>query len=127
MQGLCQVGFQLALIASGNLSFLNYLTMIPALACFDDSALIWRLVFPAHQHAEATQAQTESTVEISEHEPVKPQRAWFRTRSLVNVLLVALVAFLSINPVRNMLSPNQRMNSSFDRFHLVNTYGAERP
>src|SRR4051794_22767405 len=44
------------LILSGNLSFLNYLTIIPALACFDDTALIWRLVFPSHVRHEAAEA-----------------------------------------------------------------------
>ena len=35
----------------------------------------------------------------------------------------ALVAVLSIQPVLNMLSPGQVMNTSFDPFDLVNTYG----
>ena len=38
--------------------------------------------------------------------------------------LAALVAFLSIGPVRNLLSSHQAMNRSFDPLHLVNTYGA---
>ncbi|KAF0849635.1 lipase maturation factor family protein [Nocardia caishijiensis] len=37
---------------------------------------------------------------------------------------VVLVVVASYWPVRNMLSSNQRMNASFDPFHLVNTYGA---
>jgi hypothetical protein len=39
-------------------------------------------------------------------------------------VVAALIAFLSISPVLNMLSPGQIMNTSFDRLHLVNTYGA---
>jgi hypothetical protein len=46
---------------------------------------------------------------------------WF-TAALV--LLAGLVAILSWFPVRNMASPDQAMNASFDPFHLVNTYGA---
>ena len=38
--------------------------------------------------------------------------------------LVILVVILSWFPVRNMASPSQAMNASFDPFHLVNTYGA---
>jgi hypothetical protein len=38
--------------------------------------------------------------------------------------LAALVAFLSVRPVLNLISPGQVMNTSFDRFALVNTYGA---
>ena len=37
--GVLLVTFQIFLIISGNLSFLNYLTIIPFLACFDDSFL----------------------------------------------------------------------------------------
>jgi hypothetical protein len=41
------------------------------------------------------------------------------------VLLVAVIVVgLSWFPVRNMLSPDQAMNASFDPFRLVNTYGA---
>src|SRR5438552_898563 len=38
--------------------------------------------------------------------------------------LLAVVGVLSINPVVNLFSPTQRMNSSFDPLYLVNTYGA---
>src|SRR5216117_1921409 len=37
--GVLLVTFQIFLIISGNLSFLNYVTIIPFLACFDDSFL----------------------------------------------------------------------------------------
>jgi hypothetical protein len=47
--------------------------------------------------------------------------AWF----VVAVIgLTILVVTLSYFPVRNMASPDQAMNASFDPFHLVNTYGA---
>jgi hypothetical protein len=35
-----------------------------------------------------------------------------------------VVGLLSLNPVLNMFSRSQRMNSSFDPLYLVNTYGA---
>jgi hypothetical protein len=38
--------------------------------------------------------------------------------------LGVLVAFLSIAPTVNMLSPNQVMNTSFNPLQIVNTYGA---
>ncbi len=34
--GGIQTAFQLAIIVSGNLSFLNYLTIVPFIWCFDD-------------------------------------------------------------------------------------------
>ncbi len=38
--GVLLVTFQIFLIVSGNLSFLNYLTIIPFLACFDDTFFV---------------------------------------------------------------------------------------
>ena len=50
-------------------------------------------------------------------EPSRPMQvtAWFVT---------VIIALLSIQPVSNILSPRQIMNTSFDPFDLVNTYGA---
>src|SRR5665213_2758195 len=41
-------------------------------------------------------------------------------------VVAGVVALLSIQPVLNMLSPGQIMNTSFDPLDLVNTYGAFR-
>ena len=41
--GASMLAFQVVLILSGNLAFLNWLTIVPVLACFDDAALL-RLV-----------------------------------------------------------------------------------
>ena len=38
--------------------------------------------------------------------------------------LVAVVALLSLAPLSNLLSSDQKMNVSFSSLHLVNTYGA---
>src|SRR5262249_12821557 len=38
--------------------------------------------------------------------------------------LAVLVLILSIRPVLNLLSPSQAMNTSYNRLHLVNSYGA---
>ncbi len=106
--GAVLVTFQVVLILSGNLSFLNWLTIIPALACFDDSLL--RRLVPRRMLRRAERAAAEAL-------PSRPQ--------LVTVIgLVLLVAVLSYNPVRNLISDRQIMNTSFDRLHLVNTYGA---
>src|SRR6266566_8421437 len=47
--------------------------------------------------------------------------AWFTALVLA---VAALVIVLSWWPVRNMASPRQAMNASFNPFHIVNTYGA---
>lgn len=45
-------------------------------------------------------------------------------RQAANLALGALVAWLSIPVVLNLLSPKQVMNSSFNPLRIVNTYGA---
>ncbi len=106
--GVIIIFFQLTLILSGNLSFLNWLTIIPALACFDDG--FWSRILPKFLVRKAKQAAGHAV-------PSKPMMttAW---------IVTAVIAFLSFQPLANMLSPGQIMNTSFDPFDLVNTYGA---
>jgi hypothetical protein len=106
--GLLIVALQIVLVLSGNLSFLNWLTILPALACFDDG--FWSRILP---RALVGRAQTAMAAAI-------PSRPMMLTSWCVG----ALIAILSIQPVINMLSPRQIMNTSFDPFDLVNTYGA---
>jgi len=106
--GLVIVLFQIVIILSGNLSFLNWLTIIPALACFDDS--FWARLLPGRLVRKAAEAA---------------DRAKTSQPMLTTAWVVAgIVALLSVQPVLNLLSPQQMMNSSFDPLELVNTYGA---
>jgi len=106
--GAIIISLQVTLIFSGNLSFLNWLTIIPALACFDDG--FWAKLLPRQlvQRAQTANAQAE------------PSRPMTITAWIVTVI----IAFLSIQPALNMLSPNQIMITSYDPLNLVNTYGA---
>lgn len=94
---------QLWLVASGNFAWLNWVTILLACSAIDDRSAT--LLLPGS---------------LADHGPAMTP-AWF-------VALVAAVAaavlFMSYWPVRNMLSSHQRMNMSFNSFHLVNTYGA---
>jgi hypothetical protein len=106
--GLLLVSFQAILILSGNLSFLNWLTIVPMLAFFDDSLL--RRFLP---RALVRRSQGET----GQSRPGLPH-------TIAAAGLAALVAWLSIDPVLNLLSSGQAMNTSYNRFHLVNSYGA---
>ena len=99
--GIITILFQGTIFLSGNLSWLNFLTMILAISTFDDGWL--SAIFPA---------------------PAPGDRAAPLAPKIAAAGLAILVAFLSIRPVRNMLSPNQVMNTVYNRFHLVGTYGA---
>jgi hypothetical protein len=108
LAGMIMILFQITLILSGNLSFLNWLTIIPALACFDDG--FWSKILPRKLVRKAQMAADHA-------EPSKPMltTAW---------IVTILVGMLSFQPVMNMLSSGQVMNTSFDPFDIVNTYGA---
>jgi hypothetical protein len=57
-------------------------------------------------------------------ERLGPAREPSRPAATVPVVLAVILGLLSVDPMLNLLSPDQRMNASFDPFHLVNTYGA---
>uniref|UniRef100_UPI00073F2708 lipase maturation factor family protein n=1 Tax=Streptomyces specialis TaxID=498367 RepID=UPI00073F2708 len=95
---------QLWLVASGNFAWLNWLTMVLAVAAVDGAR-------PA-RHVPALPSPPGDR-------PDAP--AWFTATVLA---AAALVAVLSHRPVRNLLSPAQEMNRSYNSLHLVNSYGA---
>jgi hypothetical protein len=107
--GACMIGFQAMLVVSGNLSFLNWLTIVVCVACFDDVAL-------ARALPQAVVARARAAQEV--------ERSASRVQVVTMSALSLAVALLSVNPIANMLSSHQVMNRSFDPLHLVNTYGA---
>jgi lipase maturation factor len=90
---------QLWLVASGNFAWLNWLTIVLAASVVSDRAMSLGLAAPRF-------AATPG---------------WFEGLVLA---LTVLVAALSYQPARNLVSRIQLMNASFDPLHLVNTYGA---
>ncbi|HUP58312.1 MAG TPA: lipase maturation factor family protein [Bdellovibrionota bacterium] len=109
--GILTIVFQATLILSGNLSWLNYITIVIAIACFDDSIL------PSF-------GQAKLFPPLEGLLPVPQAAADTALPPGVTLALAALVGVLSIRPVMNLLSRAQMMNTSFDSLHLVNTYGA---
>ena len=106
--GVIMVLLQLFIMLSGNLSFLNWLTIIPALACFDDN--FWARILPKFLVRKA-----ESANYLAEESKPMLTAAW---------VVAGIVALLSIQPALNLLSTNQVMNTSYDPLELVNSYGA---
>jgi hypothetical protein len=106
LAGLGMIAFQLTLIVSGNLSYLNWLTLVPLLACLDDAFL--RRLLPARLVAR---------VPLARQVPTRPAR-------IAAAGYAVLVVWLSLDVVANLAGRRQAMNASFDRLHLVNTYGA---
>lgn len=92
---------QCYLIISGNYAWLNWMTLIIAFSGISDAYL--STVIPI---AIPGQLVTPFPFEI------------------IAITITVIVAYMSINPIKNMISSNQRMNASFNSLHLVNTYGA---
>jgi hypothetical protein len=105
--GLIMISLQLVLIVGGNFAFLNWLTIVAALACLDDRFL--RRFLPGQLVAQATQARTVEKRSVS--------------MEGASYALGALVACLSIPVVLNLCSPNQRMIEYYEPFDLVGSYG----
>ncbi|XP_028991442.2 lipase maturation factor 1 isoform X2 [Betta splendens] len=119
VNGAIQILFQVVLIVSGNLSFLNWLTIVPSLACFDDASLGFLFRSGGGAKTVVLQLQNEDTAGRSP----KPTKGML-IRRVVNISLGVLIAYLSLPVVMNLLSSKQVMNTSFDPLRIVNTYGA---
>ncbi|KAL0617201.1 Lipase maturation factor 1 [Plecturocebus cupreus] len=119
VHGVLQLLFQAVLIVSGNLSFLNWLTMVPSLACFDDAAL--GFLFPSGPGSLKDRVlQMQRETRGAHPEP----RFGSVVRCAANIVLGILLAWLSVPVVLNLLSSRQVMNTSFNPLRIVNTYGA---
>lgn len=92
---------QAYLIISGNYAWLNWMTLILAFSGISDAYLQYLIPLSIPGNL-SSPLYFESMVAI----------------------LAVVVVYMSINPVKNMISPRQRMNASFNPLHLVNTYGA---
>ncbi|XP_066131474.1 lipase maturation factor 1 isoform X2 [Saccopteryx bilineata] len=123
LHGALQILFQVVLIVSGNLSFLNWLTIVPSIACFDDATV--GLLFPSGPGSLKDQVLKLQKEEAQEEAwPTLTHGLGRMVRQAVNLALGILVAWLSLPVVLNLLSSKQLMNSSFNPLRIVNTYGA---
>ncbi|XP_061848537.1 lipase maturation factor 1 isoform X2 [Colius striatus] len=115
IHGLLQILFQVLLIISGNLSFLNWLTIVPSIACFDDVSL--GFLFSSRRGG-----VKERVARMQLQEQQLPLGCY--VRKVVNISFSLLIAYLSIPVVLNLLNSRQVMNTSFNPLRIVNTYGA---
>jgi len=96
------IATQLWLVLTGNFSWLNWITIVLTFSAIDDAA--FRSILGVRPPP--TSAETP---------------AWF-----IVVVLIATVFLLVLSwaPLRNLVARGQLMNASFNRYHLVNAYGA---
>ncbi|XP_071089721.1 lipase maturation factor 1-like [Haliotis cracherodii] len=116
--GGIQIFFQIVLITSGNLSFLNWLTIVPSLACFDDRSLSW--MFSGGSRSVKCQV-----AQIQHQTKTGLVTKGSSLRRMFNIALGCLILSLSVPVVQNLFfSKHQAMNKYYDSLRLVNTYGA---
>lgn len=96
--------FQGILILSGNLSWLNVITIVLCFSCFDDR--FWNFFL-------SPWGWSLPAISVAGGLPMP-----------VIYVLAAAVGILSLQPALNLVSSRQLMNTSFEPLHLVNTYGA---
>ncbi|GAA4284447.1 lipase maturation factor family protein [Brevibacterium daeguense] len=114
---------QLALVITGNYAWLNWLTIILAFSGISDSFLRWVFggAWPGWEWERVVATVQAAEAGVVEAGVVETSPIWWH--SLIAVVFVFLL-FLSWQPLRNLFSPHQLMNASFNRWHLVNAYGA---
>ena len=100
------VGTQLWLVVTGNFAWLNWATIVLALGCVSDPVYHAVLGLPEH---------------VPGRDALVAAPAWW---ALVVWGVVVLLVVLSRRPAANLASRHQLMNASFDRWQLVNAYGA---
>jgi hypothetical protein len=106
--GLLTLLMQALITASGNFSFFNWLTILPIFSLFDDGFLerfLPKRLAERAQRAEAAGAR----------------HAWHERLAWV---FLGVTALLSIPVVRNLASEHQVMNTSYNSWDIVNSYGA---
>jgi hypothetical protein len=91
---------QAYLMISGNYAWLNFLTLVLAFSAIPDSWFRW----------------AGSSIDGPDRTP-----GWF---GLLVIGFAAIVLLLSRQPLGNLFSTHQQMNATYNRFHLVNSYGA---
>ncbi len=95
---------QLWLVVTGNFAWLNWITIVLAFAAISDP--VAHAVLPVIPLGRMPGAQTPP---------------WWLAIVLVVTLLLVVLSYW---PIRNLFSRRQLMNASFNRWQLVNAYGA---
>jgi hypothetical protein len=103
--GIITIVFQFSIMVTGNLSWLNLLTLVLAFPMIDDRFWAWAIHLFTH-----------FSIPVAAQPP--------RVEVYLQGAIAALTVALSIPVIVNMLSARQLMNFNYNPLHLVGTYGA---
>ena len=103
--GIIFLIFQVGIMISGNYAWINYLTIVMVIPCFNDNIL------------------KKVTPKIILNKLQNKKQSLKPSRKVTLTILTILLLLLSYRPLKNLIGPKQIMNTSYDQFHLVNSYG----
>ncbi|MFE1082579.1 lipase maturation factor family protein [Brevibacterium sediminis] len=119
---------QLALVVSGNYAWLNWATILLACSGISDTFFRWIVGGPFPEWGWNSvigiftdPTTTEAADPAPATAPVEALPVWWL---IVVLVFVVWQAWLNVPALRNLFSPNQLMNASFNRLGLGNAYGA---
>jgi hypothetical protein len=107
LAGILFLIFQFSIMVTGNYAWINYLTLLMIIPAFDDRAL--KVIF--------------SNKILLKWQKVKDIKITSSPQKLTILILLVFITVLSYQPFKNLIGPRQAMNTSYDQFHFVNSYG----
>jgi len=118
--GILEIGFQLAVVGTGNYAWINFIGALPCIAMLDDAFLSWfyprSLVVSAYEAAE--RATLNGTSMLS-----KAMVRLYRTfRLVIHIVLVMVMVYKSKDPIKELFGPAPWINS-YDPWFLMNSQG----
>lgn len=101
------------------------LTIVPAVMCFDDAFLANFLALVPRNGGRIVRERLTRLYRAEKRaRSARSMADYFEPAPCLHLVLFFLMIALSKNAVMNLVSPNQVMNTSFDRLRLLNSYGA---
>lgn len=113
--GVMEILFQLAVVATGNYAWINWVGIIPCLALFDDQTL--ESIFPSWV-CPAIPSEPQQPKESSPRKLITRSRV----RTLLSGLLVTFIGVKSIAPLQELFSPSPWLHY-YDDYFFVNSQG----
>ncbi|MFZ9001391.1 MAG: lipase maturation factor family protein [Bacteriovoracaceae bacterium] len=104
--GMVFLLFQFGIAITGNYAWINFLTILMIIPCFEDRYL-----------------QKLTPNFLQDYINVRFKKESSTIRNIILLTLALFVSYKSINPIKNLVGPRQAMNRSYDQFHFVNSYG----
>jgi hypothetical protein len=109
--GIIFLIFQISIMLTGNYAWINHLTIVMIIPCFDDKSLRKFFGF----------LKLEKYLRQSFH-TIRTKKEKYLQRGIIFILF-SFISYLSYQPIMNLIGPRQMMNYSYNQFHIVNSYG----